>query len=126
MKNLLFGILVSQLANCEEILDGSKQEIVMPLSLEKAIGLQKRPEKMKLTYWTSLYETKECLKSPFKCDISEYQKYFIGEIEFKNVDVSKWINNRDTLEIRLAMNQHDVEGVKTYDILKFTYKWDKN
>ena len=80
---------------------------------------------MRLTYWTTIEEPIDCIKSPFQCPISAYNKIFNAELELDNVDVKLWQDGRQSLELRLGFNQADVAGINTYDILKFNRVWDK-
>lgn len=40
-----------------------------------------------MTYWTTLVEPKACVKSPFECQLNEYETYLEGDLELKNVNV---------------------------------------
>jgi hypothetical protein len=41
----------------------------MPLQLIKSYN---RKDKFTLTYWTQLIESRECIRQPFDCNLSEY------------------------------------------------------
>jgi hypothetical protein len=67
---------------------------------------------MEMTYWTTLVESKECRKAPFKCPKSEYEKLFEADVTLKNVNVNSWAavydgtTKKDSLEIRFAFDQY--------------------
>jgi len=68
-------------------------------------------ERMDITYWTSLIETKECVKDPLGCITNQYDKYFEADLVLKNVDVSGWNDvwteaTGTTIELRLAFDQY--------------------
>ena len=82
---------------------------------------------MNLTYWTTYIEPKRCVKDPFECELSEYTVYLEGVIELFNVDVKEFKDDgKDSIEIRLAFNQHTKALVNVYDIYKFTFPWTKS
>lgn len=74
-----------------------------------------------------MIEPKRCVKDPFECDLEEFTTYLEGDLELKNVNVAQFKdNNADSIEVRLAFNQHAKALVNVYDIYKFTFPWSKS
>jgi len=82
-----------------------------------------------------MVEPKRCVVDPFECDVSEYATYLEADLILKNVNVlefapifkpgTKGDPGTDSIELRLAFNQHSKAAVNVYDIYKFTYQWTK-
>lgn len=115
---LLFLAVFASLTQAEE-LEGPKTTKKLTMGRDG-----ERRERMELTYWTSLREGRDCLKNPYGCKQSDYEKVFNGELSLKNVRIRDW--NREWLQMRLAFDAKDDEKTPVYDVLHFEYKYDRN
>ena len=98
---------------------GVKQtESTMPLVNIKAYN---RKDKFSLTYWTQLIESRECIRQPFDCNLSEYEQYLEGEYVLTNVpNMQNWLS-RSTLilNMKLAFIDKSDAEFPIYDVLDF-------
>ena len=71
------------------------------------------PERLHLTYWTSLEEPRSCLRKDFPCILEEFKTFFNGILTLKNVKIDDWKQYRgaakkdipELTEIRLGFDR---------------------
>ena len=98
---------------------GVKQlEQSMPLRNIKAYN---RKDKLSLHYWTQLVESRECLRQPFDCNLSEFDQYLEGEYVLTNVpNMQNWLTRPSLiLNMKLAFIDKSDAEFPIYDVLDF-------
>ena len=69
MKLTLLSLLAITSGTPQQYSGVKTTEKDMPLALIKAYN---RKDKFTLTYWTQLIESRECIRQPYSCSLSEY------------------------------------------------------
>ena len=63
-------VLASTIHAQPQVHDGKHSIVELPL--EKSVKFSSRFEEMQIEYWTSLRETKECIRDPLECNLDRY------------------------------------------------------